>query len=301
MTAGENATADRAFGTIGVAMVTPFSVDGSLDLDKAAELAVHLADKGVDNLVLAGTTGESPTTQPAEKLEVLRAVLDAVGDRVKITAGVGTYDTAESVVFAKDAQQAGAHGLLVVTPYYSKPPQSGLLAHFTAVADGTDLPVMVYDIPPRSVVPVADDTMRRLAEHPNIVAVKDAKGDLVGGAEMIAQTGLDYYSGDDGLNLPWFSVGAVGCVSVIGHLVPDRLRDLHIAVGNGDLDKARDLNLSMAPLYRAMSRLGGVTLVKAALRIQGLDVGDPRLPQVPADGPQIEALLVDLRDAGVLA
>ena len=229
------------FGTIGVAMVTPFAPDGSLDLDKAAELGVHLADKGVDCLVLAGTTGESPTTQPAEKLEVFGAVRDAVGGRVKLVAGVGTYDTAESVEFAQDAQKAGADGLLVVTPYYSKPPQAGLLAHFTAVADGTDLPVMVYDIPPRSVVDVADETMLRLAEHPNIVAVKDAKGDLTAGAEMIAATGLDYYSGDDGLNLPWFAVGAVGCVSVIGHLVADRLRDMHLAVGNGDLDKARAL------------------------------------------------------------
>ncbi|HNP58596.1 MAG TPA: 4-hydroxy-tetrahydrodipicolinate synthase [Gordonia sp. (in: high G+C Gram-positive bacteria)] len=288
------------FGTIGVAMVTPFAPDGSLDLDKAAELGVHLADKGVDCLVLAGTTGESPTTQPAEKLEVFGAVRDAVGGRVKLVAGVGTYDTAESVEFAQDAQKAGADGLLVVTPYYSKPPQAGLLAHFTAVADGTDLPVMVYDIPPRSVVDVADETMLRLAEHPNIVAVKDAKGDLTAGAEMIAATGLDYYSGDDGLNLPWFAVGAVGCVSVIGHLVADRLRDMHLAVGNGDLDKARDLNLSMVPLYRAMGRLGGVTMVKASLRILGLDVGDPRLPQVSADGPQIEALLVDLREAGLV-
>jgi 4-hydroxy-tetrahydrodipicolinate synthase len=288
------------FGTIGVAMVTPFAPDGSLDLDKAAELGLHLADKGVDCLVLAGTTGESPTTQPAEKLEVFGVVRDAVGGRVKLVAGVGTYDTAESVEFAQDAQKAGADGLLVVTPYYSKPPQAGLLAHFTAVADGTDLPVMVYDIPPRSVVEVADETMLRLAEHPNIVAVKDAKGDLTAGAEMIAATGLDYYSGDDGLNLPWFAVGAVGCVSVIGHLVADRLRDMHLAVGNGDLDKARDLNLSMVPLYRAMGRLGGVTMVKASLRILGLDVGDPRLPQVSADGPQIEALLVDLREAGLV-
>jgi len=301
MSAGEISTSERAFGTIGVAMVTPFAPDGSLDLDKAAELAVHLADKGVDSLVLAGTTGESPTTQPEEKLEVLGAVRDAVGDRVRLIAGVGTYDTAESVVFAQNAAEAGAHGLLVVTPYYSKPPQAGLLAHFTAVADGTDLPVMVYDIPPRSVVPVADDTMRRLAEHPNIVAVKDAKGDLAAGAAMIADTGLDYYSGDDGVNLPWFAVGAVGCVSVIGHVVPDRLRDMHIAVANGDLAKARDLNVSMVPLYRAMARLGGVTMVKASLRILGLDVGDPRLPQVAADGPQIEALIADLREAGVLA
>ena len=289
------------FGTNVVAMVTPFRADGTLDLDKAAELADHLVTKGCDGLVLSGTTGESPTTQPAEKLEVLRAVLDAVGDRCRITHGVGTYDTAESVEFAIAGAEAGAHGLLVVTPYYSKPPQAGLLAHFRAVADATDLPVLLYDIPPRSVVPIAEPTIRALAEHPRIVGVKDAKGDLASGANIIATTGLEYLSGDDGLNLPWLSVGATGFVSVIGHLVADRLREMQLAFEKGDVVAAREINTSVSPLVGAMSRLGGVTMVKASLRLLGLDVGDPRLPQVPADAAQIDELAKDLAAAGLLS
>ncbi|GAB19097.1 dihydrodipicolinate synthase [Gordonia effusa NBRC 100432] len=289
------------FGTIGVAMVTPFTADGSLDLDKAAELADHLVTKGCDGLVISGTTGESPTTQPEEKLEVLRVVLDAVGDRAKITAGVGTYDTLESVEFARNAEQAGAHGLLVVTPYYSKPPQSGLLAHFRMVADATDLPVLIYDIPGRSVVPIATDTIRALADHPNIKGVKDAKGDLHAAAHLIATTELEFLSGEDALNLPWLSIGATGYVSVIGHLVPDRLREMQLAVEKGDIATARELNVSMGPLVNAMARLGGVSMVKAALRILGLDVGDPRLPQVAPTGAQIEGLIADLRAAKLLS
>ncbi len=292
---------EHPFGTNVVAMVTPFRPDGSLDLDKAAVLADHLVSKGCDGLVVSGTTGESPTTTVPEKLDLLRVVLDAVGDRARITQGAGSYDTAESVRFAIEAEKVGAHGLLVVTPYYSRPPQTGLLAHFRAVADATSLPVLVYDIPPRSIVPIADATMLALAEHPNIRGVKDAKGDLAGAAALIATSGLEYLSGDDGLNLPWLSVGATGFVSVIGHLVPDRLREMQIAVEKGDLATARALNASMLPLVNAMGRLGGVTMVKAALRILGLEVGDPRLPQVPATGPQIEELIVDLRAAGVLA
>lgn len=289
------------FGTIGVAMVTPFAADGSLDLDKAAELADHLVTKGCDGLIISGTTGESPTTQPEEKLEVLRVVIDAVGGRAKITAGVGTYDTLESAEFARNAAAAGADGLLVVTPYYSKPPQSGLLAHFRTVADATDLPVLLYDIPGRSVVPIATETIRALAEHPNIKGVKDAKGDLHAAADLIATTDLEFLSGEDALNLPWLAIGASGYVSVIGHLVPDRLRDMQIAVEKGDLATARELTASMKPLVDAMGRLGGVTMVKTALRILGLDVGDPRLPQVPADGAQIEELIGDLRAARLLS
>ncbi|MFW0790327.1 4-hydroxy-tetrahydrodipicolinate synthase [Gordonia sp. CPCC 205333] len=301
MTAGEAPVSAHPFGTIGVAMVTPFAADGSLDLDKAAELADHLVSKGCDGLVISGTTGESPTTQPEEKLEVLRVVLDAVGDRAKITAGVGTYDTLESAEFARNAERAGAHGLLVVTPYYSKPPQSGLLAHFRLVADATDLPVLIYDIPGRSVVPIATDTIRALADHPNIKGVKDAKGDLHAAAHLIATTELEFLSGEDALNLPWLSIGATGYVSVIGHLVPDRLREMQLAVEKGDIATARELNVSMGPLVNAMARLGGVTMVKAALRILGLDVGDPRLPQVPPTGAQIEGLIADLRAAKLLS
>src|SRR4249919_4363307 len=184
-------------------MATPFKPDGSLDTDAAARLATHLVDSGCDGLVVSGTTGESPTTTDDEKIELLRAVLDAVGDRARIIAGAGTYDTAHSVHLAKACAEAGAHGLLVVTPYYSRPPQAGLLAHFTAVADATELPVILYDIPPRSMVAIEPDTLLRLAEHPRITAVKDAKGDLYAGSKVIANSDLTYYSGDDPLTLPW--------------------------------------------------------------------------------------------------
>ncbi|MFC9789969.1 4-hydroxy-tetrahydrodipicolinate synthase [Rhodococcus sp. NPDC127528] len=301
MTNGESAPVGRTFGTILTAMVTPFTVDGKLDVDAGVKLATHLVDGGCDGLVLAGTTGESPTTTEDEKLDLMRAVIDAVGDRAKIIAGAGSNDTAHSVELARDAARAGAHGLLVVTPYYSKPPQSGLLAHFTAVADATDLPVMLYDIPPRSVVPIETETIYRLAEHPRITAVKDAKGDLNAGAELIANTDLEFYSGDDPLNLPWLSIGAVGFVSVIGHLAPGRLRELLTAYQAGDVLRAREVNASLLPLIRSVVRLGGVSASKAGLRLQGLDVGDPRLPQVAPTAEQVEVLAADLRAAGVLS
>src|ERR1700753_3132175 len=188
-------------------MVTPFGPDGSLDLPAAARLANHLVDSGCDGLVISGTTGESPTTTHAEKPPLWRAVLEAVGDRARVIAGAGSYDTAHSVHLAKACAAEGAHGLLVVTPYYSRPPQAGLIAHFTAVADATPLPVLLYDIPPRSVVPIEFETLRVLAAHPNIVGVKDAKGDLHGGMQLMAETGLAYYSGDDVLHLPWLGMG----------------------------------------------------------------------------------------------
>ncbi|MFI6866964.1 4-hydroxy-tetrahydrodipicolinate synthase [Nocardia sp. NPDC050406] len=291
----------HASGTVGVAMVTPFTAEGKLDVDAGVSLAGSLIDRGVDLLAISGTTGESPTTTESEKFDLLRAVVDAVGDRATVIAGAGTYDTAHSIELARNAQRAGAHGLLVVTPYYSRPSQAGLLAHFTAVADATDLPVTLYDIPPRSVVPIAPDTIRRLAEHPNIVAVKDAKGDLNAGAELIAETGLAYYSGDDALNLPWLSVGAVGFISVIGHLVPDRLRALIDAYQAGDVSRAREINTTMTPLYRAMAGLGGVAMTKGALHLLGVEVGEPRLPQLMPTGEQIDQLVVDLHAAGVLA
>ncbi|MBM4519569.1 4-hydroxy-tetrahydrodipicolinate synthase [Rhodococcus hoagii] len=302
MTYGDSAASvERPFGTVLTAMVTPFTKDGKLDVDAGVRLAAHLVDNGCDGLVLAGTTGESPTTTEDEKLELLRAVIAAVGDRAKIVAGAGSNDTAHSVELARDAARAGAHGLLVVTPYYSRPPQAGLYAHFTAVADATDLPVMLYDIPPRSVVPIETETIRRLADHPRILAVKDAKGDLNAGAELIGTTDLDFFSGDDPLNLPWLSVGAVGFVSVIGHLVPQRLRALHTAFIQGDLAKAREINLSLVPVNRSVARLGGVSASKAGLRLMGLDVGDPRLPQVAPTTEQIDILAADLAAAGVLA
>ncbi|WP_028476580.1 4-hydroxy-tetrahydrodipicolinate synthase [Nocardia sp. CNY236] len=302
MTNGESTpTQLRASGTVGVAMVTPFSAEGKLDVDAGVALAAHLVDRGIDLLAISGTTGESPTTTESEKTDLLRAVVDAVGTRATVIAGAGTYDTAHSVELARTAQRAGAHGLLVVTPFYSRPTQEGLIAHFTAVADATELPVTLYDIPGRSAVPIARDTLRTLAEHPRIVAVKDAKGDLNMGAELIASTGLSFYSGDDMLNLPWLSVGATGFISVIGHLVPDRLRALHEAFTAGDVVRARDINATLLPLHAAMTRLGGVAMSKGGLRLLGIEVGEPRLPQLMPTVEQLETLTIDLRAVGVLS
>ncbi|WP_040836585.1 4-hydroxy-tetrahydrodipicolinate synthase [Nocardia brevicatena] len=289
-----------ASGTVGVAMVTPFGVDGKLDIDTGVALANRLVDRGVDLLVVSGTTGESPTTTESEKSDLLRALVSSVGTRATVIAGAGTYDTAHSIELARNAQRAGAHGLLVVTPYYSRPTQEGLFAHFTAIADATDLPVTLYDIPPRSVVPIAFDTIRRLAEHPRIVAVKDAKGDLNAGAALIDSTGLAFYSGDDMLNLPWLSVGAVGFISVIGHLVPERLRELLDAYTAGEVVRAREINAGLLRLNAAMARLGGVAMTKGALRLLGVEVGEPRLPQLMPSTEQLDELAADLEAAGVL-
>ena len=288
-------------GTVLTAMVTPFGPDGSLDLVGAKKVAKYLVDSGCDGLVVSGTTGESPTTTDDEKIALLEAVLEEVGDRARIIAGAGSYDTAHSVHLAKASAAAGAHGLLVVTPYYSKPPQSGLVAHFSAVADATELPNVLYDIPPRSAVAIEWDTIRALAPHPNIVAVKDAKGDLNGGAAIMAETGLAYYSGDDTLNLPWLAMGAIGFVSVWGHVAAGQLRNMLSAFNSGDIATARKIHVGLNPLGDAQNRLGGVTMSKEGLRLLGIEVGNPRLPQVPATPDQLTALAADLRAASVLA
>src|SRR3954467_4070472 len=240
----------RPFGRVLTAMVTPLAEDGTIDLSGAQELASHLVDRqGNDGLVVFGTTGESPTISDGEQHAVLEAVLDAVGDRATVIAGVGTNDTAHSIEKAQAAARLGVDGLLVVTPYYNKPPQSGLLRHFTAVADSTDLPVMLYDIPPRSVVPIEVETLVRAAEHPKIVAVKDAKGDLGAMSWTLARTDLAYYSGEDMVIFPVVAIGGVGVVSVVGHLVGPRLAELIAAVESGDLVKARAVHESLLPVY----------------------------------------------------
>ncbi|MDQ4093767.1 MAG: 4-hydroxy-tetrahydrodipicolinate synthase [Actinomycetota bacterium] len=300
MSTAPTSTSGRPFGRVLTAMVTPFTAQGQLNLDTAQKLAHQLVEKGCDGLVVNGTTGESPTTTDAEKADLVRAVVQAVGDRAAVVAGAGTYDTAHSVQLARQAAQAGAHGLLVVTPYYSRPPQAGLVAHFTAVADATELPVMLYDIPSRSHVPIALETAYQLATHPRIVAVKDAKGDFGCGAELIANTDLAYYCGDDVLNLPWLSVGAVGFVSVIGNVVADRLRAMITAFEAGDVRTARSLHTCTLALIRTFCMAGGVAFGKAALRLTGFDVGDPRLPQVAAEPDQVTAIATALVKIGVL-
>ncbi|WP_092530896.1 4-hydroxy-tetrahydrodipicolinate synthase [Amycolatopsis arida] len=294
-----SAAPGRPFGRVLTAMVSPFDADGALDLKRAQELAEHLVDLGNDGLVVNGTTGESPTTSDKEKADLVRAVVEAVGDRATVVSGAGTYDTAHSMELARQAEKTGAHGLLLVTPYYSRPTQAGLYAHFTTVADATELPVMLYDIPPRSVVPIEVDTLRRLAEHPRILAVKDAKGDLLAGSEVIANTHLAYYSGDDALNLPWLSVGATGVVSVIGHVVAGRIAAMIEAYETGDTSTARTNHRGMLPVLRAFSRVGGVVFGKTALRLRGYDAGEPRLPIVPATEEQVQAIAADLTQAGV--
>jgi 4-hydroxy-tetrahydrodipicolinate synthase len=291
----------RPFGRVLTAMVTPFSEDGEIDLAGTQELAAQLVDRGAhDGLVIHGTTGESPTTTDAEQHAVLEAVLDAVGDRAVVVAGVGTNDTAHSIEKARDAERLGAHGLLVVTPYYNKPPQAGLLRHFTSIADSTDLPVMLYDIPPRSVVPIEVETLVRAAEHPRIVAVKDAKGDLGALSWTLARTDLAYYSGEDMLNFPLLALGAVGVVSVVGHVVGPRLAELIAAVESGDLVKARAVHESLLPVYTGVMGGGqGVMMVKAALRQLGLPAGPVRPPLVDATAEQIAQLRTDLAAGGV--
>ncbi|MFA3838586.1 4-hydroxy-tetrahydrodipicolinate synthase [Streptomyces sp. NPDC056910] len=292
-------TPQTPFGRVLTAMVTPLTADGALDLDGAQRLAAHLVDAGNDGLVVNGTTGESPTTSDAEKTDLVRAVRQAVGDRAHVIAGVGTNDTHHSIELARAAEKAGAHGLLTVTPYYNKPPQEGLLRHFTAIADATELPVMLYDIPGRSGVPINTETIVRLAEHPRIVANKDAKGDLGRASWAIARSGLAWYSGDDMLNLPLLSVGAVGFVSVVGHVVTPELRAMLDAFVSGDVQKATEIHQKLLPVFTGMFRTQGVITTKAALALQGQPAGPLRLPLVELTPDETAQLKIDLAAGGV--
>ena len=301
--AADTSTFARApFGRVLTAMVTPFHDDGGLDLSGAARLAEHLVGEGCDGLVVSGTTGESPTTTDAEKEQVLRTVLDAVGDRATVVAGVGTYDTHHTVELARQAEKAGAHGLLVVTPFYNKPPQEGLVRHFTAAADATGLPVMLYDIPGRSGVPITTETLVRLAGHERIVAVKDAKGDLFASSEVMARTELAYYSGDDALNLAHLTQGAAGVVSVVAHVAAAEYAAMMNAVAAADLPEAIRLHRQLLPAVRAiMTRTQGAIMAKAAAQLVGvLTSRAMRSPLVEATEEQVVELRTDLSAAGLL-
>jgi 4-hydroxy-tetrahydrodipicolinate synthase len=289
-------------GRVLTAMVTPFSADGRVDLDAAAALAEHLVQTGHDGIVVNGTTGESPTTSDGEKADLVTAVVHAVGSRAHVVAGVGTNDTAHTRVLAEQAAQAGADGLLVVSPYYSKPPQEGLLAHFRSVADATDRPCMLYDIPGRTGVAIETDTLVRLADHPRIVAVKDAKADLYASAWVMSRCDLAYYSGDDALNLAHLTNGAVGMVSVVGHVAGARHAQMVQAIDRGDLAAARRVYRSLLPAIRGiMTRGQGAVMAKAAVQALGvLGSRDVRLPLLPADDDQVRLLRADLVEAGLL-
>ena len=290
----------RPFGRLVTAMVTPFTPSGELDVEGAQRLATYLVDdQRNDALVISGTTGESPTTSDEEKDRLLRAVVEAVGDRAALIAGAGTNDTAHTTHLAQAAEKAGADGLLLVTPYYNKPPQTGLLAHFRAAADATGLPAVIYDIPGRTGTAIATETLVALAEHPRIVAVKDAKGDLEASAWVLARTDLAYYSGDDKLTLPLLSIGAVGVVGVPTHVVGSRTKDMIEAYERGDVAAALAGHRSMLPVYSGFFRTQAAILTKAALRLRGLPGGPVRLPLVDATPDQVEVLKDDLAAAGV--
>jgi 4-hydroxy-tetrahydrodipicolinate synthase len=284
-------------------MITPFRPDGSLDLDAAQKVATQLVDQGNDALVVNGTTGESPTTTGEEKVALIRAVREAVGDRAKVVTGAGSYDTAHSVEAAKAAEAAGADGLLVVTPYYNKPPQEGIRQHFLAVADATGLPVMAYDIPGRAGVPIATETLLALAEHPRIVAVKDAKGDVAATTKVLANSDLYYYCGADELNLAWLAMGAVGLVSVVAHVASPQYRELIDAMVGNDLATAQRIDRRLVPAVEAiMTRTQGVIMVKAALKLAGvIENATVRLPLVEATAAQVDWLTTDLKTAGLIA
>ena len=290
----------RPFGRLLTAMVTPFTADGGLDVAGAQRLATHLVDEQRhDGLVINGTTGESATTTDEEKERLLRAVVEAVGDRAAVVAGAGTNDTAHTVHLAQAAEKAGADGLLLVTPYYNKPPAAGVLAHFRAAADATGLPAMLYDIPARSGVAIGSENLVRLAEHPRVAAVKDALGDLEASSWVLARTDLAYYSGDDKVTLPLLSIGAVGVVGVPTHVVGGRTKDMIIAYERGDVAAALAAHRSMLPVYTGFFRTQGAILAKAALRLAGLPAGPVRLPLVDATEAEIETLRADLAAAGV--
>jgi 4-hydroxy-tetrahydrodipicolinate synthase len=293
-------TTTAPFGRTMTAMITPMTADGSVDYEGAAKVATYLVDDmRNEGLVVNGTTGEAPTTTDEEKERLIRVVLEAVGDRAKVVAGVGTNITAHTIHLARQAERAGAHGLLVVTPYYSKPAQSALVAHFSAVADSTPLPALIYDIPGRTGVAVATDTLVRLAEHPRIIGVKDAKGDLAASSAVLARTGLVYYSGDDMFNLPLLSVGASGFISVTAHLVGDRLHEMIEAFAAGRNGDARKLHLDMLPVNVGLFRNQAAVLTKAALEMLGLPGGGVRGPLIPASEDERRQLREDLTAGGV--
>ncbi|WP_083502330.1 4-hydroxy-tetrahydrodipicolinate synthase [Sphaerimonospora mesophila] len=299
--ASPTGTSDAPFGRMLTAMVTPFTSDGAVDYAGVQRIAAYLVDEQRhDGLVISGTTGESPTTTDEEKDRILRAVVEVVGDRAFVVAGAGSNDTRHSVELARAAERAGAHGLLVVTPYYNKPPQEGVFQHFTAIADAVGLPVMLYDIPGRTGVPIETTTLVRLAQHPRIVAVKDAKGDLFAGSQVMTATDLVFYSGDDLLNLPWLSVGAAGFVSVAGHVIGAQLASMIESYRSGDVAAALETHRRVLPVVAGiMTRTQGAIMAKAALTLVGQDGGHVRLPLVDATEDQIAMLRTDLVAGGV--
>lgn len=290
------------FGTVVTAMVTPFRADHSLDLDAAQALAEHLLGHGSESIAVAGSTGESATLTHREKADLFKAVADVAKGKGKVVCGTGTYSTAETLELTQAAEDAGADGLLVVTPYYNKPPQRGLLEHFTKIASSTDLPIVVYNIPGRTGTRIEHDTLLKMAEVPNIVAVKDSTGDFQGVSRLISEAPTDFevYSGDDWAAFGFMCLGAVGVVSVASHLVGDRIRQMMDLVTTGDIPAARKIHEELTPLFNALFITSNPIPVKTALEMLGHAVGPPRLPLVPATIEERTRIEKALRDAGLL-
>ncbi len=291
------------FGSVVTAMVTPFRQDHALDLERAQELASWLVENGSDAVVVAGSTGESPTITYKEKSELFRAVGEAIRGRGKLICGTGTYSTAETLELTQAAEDANADGLLVVTPYYNKPPQRGLIAHFEHIAEATDLPIIAYNIPGRTATRIEHDTLLRLAERPNIVAVKDSTGDFQGISRLIAEVpeGFEVYSGDDWATFGYACLGAVGVVSVASHLVGTQIRQMIDLIETGDVPAARKIHEALSPLFNALFVTSNPIPLKAALQMVGRPCGEPRLPLVPATPDERGRVRKALEDAGLLA
>jgi 4-hydroxy-tetrahydrodipicolinate synthase len=290
------------FGSLMTAMVTPFREDHAIDLDGAQELASWLVGHGSDAIVVAGSTGESPTLTHNEKAELFRVVGEAIRGRAKLICGTGTYSTAETLEMTQAAEDAGADGLLVVTPYYNKPPQRGLIAHFERIADATELPIIAYNIPGRTATRIEHETLMRLAAKPNIVAVKDSTGDFQGISRLVSEApdGFEVYSGDDWASFGYVCLGAVGVVSVASHLVGPQIKQMIDLIETGDIAAARKIHESLSPLFNALFITSNPIPVKAALRMLGLPGGEPRLPLVPATTDERERVRAALEDAGLL-
>ncbi len=291
------------FGSVITAMVTPFRDDHTVDLDRAQELAQHLLANGSDAVVVAGSTGESPTLTHREKSDLFAAVAEAVRGRGKLLCGTGTYSTAETLELTQVAEDAGADGLLVVTPYYNRPPQRGLVAHFEKIADATELPIIAYNIPSRTATRIEHDTLLRLAERPNIVAVKDSTGDFHGLSRLIAEApeGFEVYSGDDWATFGYMCLGAVGVISVASHLVGPQIHQMVDLIQTGDIPAARKIHESLSPLFNALFVTSNPIPLKAALEMVGRPCGIARLPLVPPTPEERERVRTALEDAGLLA
>jgi 4-hydroxy-tetrahydrodipicolinate synthase len=293
---------EAPFGQVLTAVITPFGDDGSIDYGTFWRLTRHLADHGSDGIVVGGTTGESPTLSKVEKVALYKAAVDAVGDRMKVIAGAGTYDTRESVELARRAADSGVHGIMAVTPYYSKPPQEGLFRHFTAIADATELPVLLYNIPGRTCRLIEVDTLVRLAAHPSVVAVKDAVDDLDFTRRSLEALpdGFAVYSGSDSMTREMVRMGGVGVVSVASHLAGDQVRAMVDAALSGNDELADQLDGRLAPLFEALFLEPNPMPLKAGLDLAWDPVGDPRLPLIPASGDTraaIERALAVLSEA----